>query len=293
MNITKIKSIIKKLDLFFNEKVSITKIDSGVTNQVFTIFDGSIPTYIFRLYGNNLDSLIDRNYENKLIEYLNSNNIGPQIIINSKDYRIEKFIKGNTKIDPSQYQQKLGKKILELHQIPILNKNKCFWKRLDFWVRISDPPYQTEFNKLANYLKDEKQNLFLNEIVLGHGDLCLDNIIVKDEEINLIDFEYSCNLPRAFDLANHLCEYNGLISDENSYPEKKIREFLIKSYLDEIKEYQPQDLKLVDMYSLISHYQWGCWGIIMQQSTNKQFNYKKYEDYRFGLFKKYYSKFFN
>ena len=26
----------------------------------------------------------------------------------------------------------------------------------------------------------------------------------------LIDFEYSCILPRGFDIANHLCEYNGV-----------------------------------------------------------------------------------
>ena len=81
------------------------------------------------------------------------------------------------------------------------------------------------------------KTLHLNEIVLGHGDLCLDNIMVSEDlNINLIDFEYSCNMPRAFDIANHLCEYNGLIIKKDSYPDENIRKYFIESYLGDEKK---------------------------------------------------------
>jgi hypothetical protein len=94
-------------------------------------------------------------------------------------------------------------------------------------------------------------------------------------------------------LANHLCEYNGLFSEEKCYPKKEIRKFLIKSYLEGVKNYENEDLRLVDMYSLISHYQWGCWGIIMHNSGNTKFDYTKYTNYRFDLFNQYYPQFFS
>ena len=56
-------------------------------------------------------------------------------------------------------------------------------------------------------------------------------MIAPEFKINLIDFEYSCNMPRAFDLANHLCEYNGLMVEQDSYPDKEVREYLIKCYI--------------------------------------------------------------
>ena len=132
----------------------------------------------------------------------------------------------------------------------------------------------------------------MNEIVLGHGDLCLDNIMVSEDlNINLIDFEYSCNMPRAFDIANHLCEYNGLIIKKDSYPDENIRKYFIESYLGDEKKYEDRDLQLVDLYSLISHYQWGCWGLIMKD-FNDQFDYDVYAKSRFDLFKHYYETFF-
>ena len=60
------------------------------------------------------------------------------------------------------------------------------------------------------------------------------------------------------------------------------------------KEYDAdEDLQLVDLYSCISHYQWGCWGVIMQQhNTHTAFDYGSYSDNRFHMFKAAYEKFF-
>ena len=64
-------------------------------------------------------------------------------------------------------------------------------------------------------------------------------------------------LPRGFDIANHLCEYNGV--NDIKYPDKEIRKQLIKIYLNNYNiEYDDNYLKIVDMYAIISSYYWGC-----------------------------------
>lgn len=297
-HISKIKKVVANAGLISEEKITLSRVEAGVTNQVYFVMEDSTPKLVARIYGNNLDALIDRDYENELLPYLNKYGIGPKIILNSDEYRIESFIKGATDLSPGSYQAQLATELRRFHNIPILNSNKNFWSRLDGWILKTNPPYQTEFNALSAFLNNDdisaeiNKTLHLNEIVLGHGDLCLDNIMVSEDlNINLIDFEYSCNMPRAFDIANHLCEYNGLIIKKDSYPDENIRKYFIESYLGDEKKYEDRDLQLVDLYSLISHYQWGCWGLIMKD-FNDQFDYDVYAKSRFDLFKHYYETFF-
>ena len=302
IHIDKIKSVIDKAGLIKGCKARINKIDAGVTNQVFSVMEDDTPKFIVRVYGNNLDVLIDRAYEKKLLLYLNSYNVGPKIVLDSEAYRIETFIHGRTDSTPSSYQKSLAEELRRFHDIPIFDSKKNFWTRIHRWIDDTNPPYQVEFNTLAKFLQNDNnsgskinKNSFLNEIVQGHGDLCLDNIMISSDcKINLIDFEYSCNMPRAFDLANHLCEYNGLMVAEGSYPSKETREYLIKNYIGSVKEYdEKEDLQIVDLYSCISHYQWGCWGAIMKQHNNNDgFDYDLYSKHRFKLFKDYYRIFF-
>ena len=296
--ISKIKKVIVSAGLISEENVVVSRADAGVTNQVYFVMEDSAPKLVARIYGNNLDALIDRDYENKLLRHLNKHGVGPTIVLDSDEYRIESFIKGATDLAPSSYQAQLAKELRRFHSIPILNADKNFWSRLDDWILKANPPYQIEYKALASYLNNHdttaeiNKTLHLNEIVLGHGDLCLDNIMVSEDlNINLIDFEYSCNMPRAFDIANHLCEYNGLIIKRDSYPDENIRKYFIQTYLGEEKKYEDRDLQLVDLYSVISHYQWGCWGLIMKD-FNDQFDYDVYAKDRFDLFKHYYETFF-
>lgn len=46
-------------------------------------------------------------------------------------------------------------------------------------------------------------------------------------------------------------------------------------------------LYIIDQYSLISHYFWGCWAIIQSKISDIDFNYKQYAVHRFNLFNHY------
>ena len=149
--------------LISEEKIAISRVEAGVTNQVYFLMEDSTPKLIARIYGNNLDALIDRGYENELLRYLNKYEIGPKIIFDSDEYRIESFIKGTTDLPPSSYQAQLAKELRRFHSIPILDTNKNFWKRLDGWILKTNPPYQTEFKALSAYLNNDDISAEINK----------------------------------------------------------------------------------------------------------------------------------
>ena len=96
-------------------------------------------------------------------------------------------------------------------------------------------------------------------------------------------------MPRGFDIANHLCEYNGYIPNKDYYPEKNIRVSFIENYLE--SNYNEKDLEIIDLYSLISHYFWACWAFISYNFYDKEDykNYcKNYYEIRFNQFVKYF-----
>ena len=93
--LSKIKKVVANAGLISEEKIAISRVEAGVTNQVYFLMEDS-PKLIARIYGNNLDALIDRGYENELLRYLNKYEIGPKIIFDSDEYRGESFIKGTT-----------------------------------------------------------------------------------------------------------------------------------------------------------------------------------------------------
>ena len=273
---------------YFNENIKdIIQISGGITNIVYKVITDK-NTYILRIYGKKSNILIDRIIEKKIMNYLSIYHISPKIIKEYQECRIEEYFEGSTDNQPIKYQKKLCEIIKMIHKLPIKDNLPYFWKRFHVWKEQANDPYKKEINYLL-----EKINLiqcfYWNQEVLGHGDLTIGNILVNNNKIKLIDYEYSCILPRAFELANHLCEYGGLDSNNYTYPEKNIRISLIKEYIDKDFDYKEEYLKIIDYYSLISHYYWGCWSLIQEKISTIDFDYKKYGENRFNMFLHYHN----
>lgn len=268
---------------YFNENIKdITQISGGVTNIVYKVITDK-NTYILRIYGKKSNILIDRIIEKKIMNYLSIYHISPKIIKEYQECRIEEYFKGSTDIQPIKYQKILCEIIKKIHKLPVKDELPYFWNRFHVWKEQANNPYKKEINYLLKKI-NLIQCFYWNQEVLGHGDLTLGNILVDNNKIKLIDYEYSCILPRAFELANHLCEYGGLDSNNYTYPEKNIRISLIKEYIDKDFDYKEEYLKIIDYYSLISHYYWGCWSLIQDKISTIDFDYKKYGENRFNMF---------
>ena len=91
-------------------------------------------------------------------------------------------------------------------------------------------------------------------------------------------------MPRGFELANFLMEYKGLSDKVIS---NKTKKEIISNYLGKNKV-SDNDIFIIDIYSLISHYYWGCWGLMQHNLSQIDFDYYNYGINRFNLFLKYY-----
>ncbi|RCK65292.1 Ethanolamine kinase 1 [Candida viswanathii] len=201
------------------------------------------------------------------------------------------------------------------------NKKKFIsniWELLDDWINIVPvnedliSSFQQNLpNETVNEdnLKDiiKKEFAWLTETlttssssptVSSHCDLLSGNIIIPtdfpftsidtlptiaDNPIKFIDYEYMLPAPRAFDIANHLAEWQGFNCDRSAIPVPSysnptlvtwckgyLNNFdapaeVIEGLIDEIKTY----------YGLPGFY-WGIWAMIQSEISSIDFNYLNY-----------------
>lgn len=291
---------------FFESKIiSFDILKGGITNKMYKIKTCD-DIYILRFYGKNTELFIDRDLEIKMLNYLSNEENAPKIIKIFNGGRIEEFKKGVISFEPAKYQELLCKSLVKLHNIRMKNFMPFFWSKFNK-LRMENNIYIKEINEVIKKIYNYSN--YWNELIIGHGDLTLGNVLLNNEnnKVNLIDFEYSCVMPRGFELGNHLCEYYGFTIDKLLYPEKKIRMNLIKYYLKHYYKinnednhhkhnnsivFNNKDIEIIDLYSLISHYYWGCWAYVQSKVSTINFNYKSYGDNRFSMFL-YYKKIFD
>lgn len=194
------------------------------------------------------------------------------------------------------------------------------WELIEEWIEIV--PVRPELVKLfADHLPNEQvldatiKEVIAKEfawlkltlttialpVVLCHCDLLLGNVIIpanyeiadalapvpplpkpQDNQIKFIDYEYMLPAPRAFDIANHLAEWQGFDCNRDAIPtpSKKnpvMRQF-VRGYLQGVATDSDID-ELIDeiqaFYGLPGFY-WGIWAMIQLEISNIDFEYAKY-----------------
>lgn len=156
-------------------------------------------------------------------------------------------------------------------------------------------------------------------VVFCHNDLQYGNIMrTRSGDIKLIDFEYSFLNCRAFDIANHFCEwaadYHNDVPhrmDFSRLPSADQRLAFCQSYLDALREFscsarrcftpcaishprappfatagdeKPSAeslLREVEPFTMASHLLWAIWGVIQARGAAPGFDYKEYARGRF------------
>ncbi|CAN3366734.1 hypothetical protein DICA4_F01486 [Diutina catenulata] len=150
-----------------------------------------------------------------------------------------------------------------------------------------------EFAWLRDFLQTTS-----SPVVSCHCDLLSGNVIVpedydvtteltelpapQDNLIKFIDYEYMLPAPRAFDIANHLAEWQGFNCDREAIPTPSrtnptMRQF-VRGYLqgdasDEVIDGVIDEIQA--FYGLPGFY-WGIWSIIQSEISNIDFDYGKY-----------------
>ena len=265
-----IDRLIKLIPEWKGKLIKVNLINSGITNINFKI---NVDKRVFFL------SMPDSNSELLNIDYRNKyyNNkicgdikISPRVahFIESDNLLVTEFIKSKTAsltiFQSSKEIKQLVKKIKLLHNAKPFLRNFNMLSQISYYKNILKEEYlPKELFKYVNKIETLKQKLYLTKdnLVPCHNDLIAENIIKKDNQIYIVDFDYSGNNDPCFELGN--------LSVEMEYDDEQINK-LVRSYYGEINE---NIISKVYLQGVVSDIGWSLWSYVQAKISNNNFDY--------------------
>ena len=257
--------------------IKIKPINGGITNSNYEV---TVDERSFFLSIPSTDSgLLKIDYKNK---YYNNKicgeiNISPKVIhfIESENLLITEFIKSkNSTIDIFQSTTKIEKlveSIKLLHNVKPFLKIFNMFNLINYYQNILGVGFLSkELSRHVNIIKRLKSKLSIPDdmLVPCHNDLLPGNIINKNNQMFIIDFDYSGNNDPCFELGN--------LSVEMEYNDDQINK-LVKSYYGKINENIFSRIKL---QGVVSDVGWSLWSYVQAENSNLHFDYNAHAIYR-------------
>ena len=270
-----IDQLISSIPIWQN-KIIISKIDGGITNQNFLVTDSN-KKYFVRVGEDIPEHLVSRSNE------LNSNiaaaslGIAPEVIYNNDNLQVIKFIESKTLTD-KDVKEKIEDIILLIRKVHKEIPKKLNGQSFIFWVfhviRHYSNYLENNKSKYSSMLSDlltksqileEKSSPY--EIVFGHNDLLPANFLDDGNRLWLIDWEYAGYNTPLFDLG-------GLSSNNNFNPKEEI--FLLENYFE--KKINSQLLNQYNCLKCASLLRETMWSMVSEITSNIDFDYANYTD---------------
>jgi len=268
-----IDQLISSIPIWQN-KIIISKIDGGITNQNFLVEDG-IKKYFVRVGKDIPEHLVYRSNEIIASKVASSLQISPKVIFNNDDLQVIDFVNGST-LDEKGIKENLNSIISIIKKVHFDMPKNLYGQSMIFWVFHVIRHYSKfiEENKtkytsmLAELLKKSdliEKNSSPFQIVFAHNDLLPANFIKGDKQIWLIDWEYAGYNTPLFDLGglssnNNFNEKDDIILLENYY-EQKVTDEIIKKF------------KCLKSASLLRE---TMWSMVSEISSKIDFDYSSY-----------------
>ena len=237
-----IDRLISSIPIWQN-KIIISKIDGGITNQNFLVEDG-INKFFVRVGKDIPEHLVFRSNEIIASKVASSLQISPKVIFTNNDLQVIDFIKGST-LNEKEIKENLNAVISLIKKVHHDMPKNMYGQSIIFWVfhvirhynkflEENNSEYTSMLSELLKKsdLIEKKSSPF--EIVFAHNDLLPANFIKDNEQLWLIDWEYAGYNTPLFDLGglssnNNFNEKEDIILLENYY-EKKIEDEIINKF---------------------------------------------------------------
>ena len=272
-----IDRLIELIPEWDKKSIKINRITNGITNTNFEVIVGK-KSFFLSIPSPNSE-LLNIDYKNK---YYNNKicgeiNISPKVthFIESENLLITEFVKSkHSSLEVFQSPEEikaLVKNIKLLHSAKPFLKNFNMFSQINSYQNIlkRNPLSKEQFKYVDNIKILEKKLHLPNDILVPcHNDLVPGNLINKDNQIFIIDFDYSGNNDPCFELGN--------LSIEMEYDDEQINE-LVRSYYGEINE---SIISRVNLQSIVSDIGWSLWGYLQAENSNLNFDYNTYARYR-------------
>ena len=236
-----INQLISSIPIWQN-KIIISKIDGGITNQNFLVKDG-IKKYFVRVGKDIPEHLVYRSNEIIASKVASSLQISPKVIFNNDDLQVIDFVNGST-LDEKGIKENINSIISLIKKVHFDMPKNLYGQSMIFWVfhvirhysKFIEENKSKYISMLAELLKKSdliEKNSSPFQIVFAHNDLLPANFIKGDKQIWLIDWEYAGYNTPLFDLGglssnNNFNEKDDIILLENYYEQKVTDEILKK-----------------------------------------------------------------
>jgi len=268
---------------------SITPVTGGLSNALFLVHS----QYLVRVHPGN-SQLVNRPVETALLHALP---LAPEVYASFSNGRVEEFLQGYHGLEHSRdlvsVARPVAAQLAHLHTYRILRDElPNWWDRVAQWLQLATESEansrQKERGQILEELSHEwkwiqaefpkNEDSWANEVVLLHGDAQSLNVLVNNasgEDIRLIDYEYACYGPRAWDIANTWLEYadmNNLKADfALEYPSLQEQLDFLHGY-DQAVDEATLHLRAsaVNRYAILSHFQWTIWSLIQDAASTKE-----------------------
>ena len=272
-----IDRLIKLIPEWKGKLIKVNPINSGITNINFEVIVGKKSFFLSMPSSNS--ELLNIDYGNK---YYNNKicgeiNISPRVthFIESENLLVTEFIKSKasslTIFQSSKEIEQLVKNIKLLHNANPFLRNFNMLSQISYYQNILKKDYlPKKLFKYVNNIKTLKKKLYLpnDKLVPCHNDLLAENIINKDNQIFIVDFDYSGNNDPCFELGN--------LSVEMEYDDEQINK-LVRSYYGEINE---NIISRVNLQGVVSDIGWSLWSYVQVKNSNLNFDYSTHAIYR-------------
>jgi len=270
-----IDQLISSIPIWQN-KIIISKIDGGITNQNFLVTDSN-KKYFVRVGEDIPEHLVSRSNELNSSIAAASLGIAPEVIYNNENLQVIKFIESKT-LNDKDVKEKIEDIILLIRKVHKEIPKKLNGQSFIFWVfhviRHYSNYLENNKSKYSSMLSDlltksqileEKSSPY--EIVFGHNDLLPANFLDDGNRLWLIDWEYAGYNTPLFDLG-------GLSSNNNFNPKEEI--FLLENYFE--KKINPQLLNQYNCLKCASLLRETMWSMVSEITSNIDFDYVNYTD---------------
>lgn len=239
-------------------QLTITPLFSG-TNFVYIVEAPGTSNLVFREFGDS--ALIDRQQEQAVFKLASDQAIGPKIIKSHADYRVEEYLDGKTleRLDCASHLPSISRALAQFHKLSEPAADNSIVLYIQSWKakllhNLTSSSHHSEKKleliKLIEENYEEALKLVVNdseEFVLSHNDFSYGNLIVQEQEIRIIDYEYAGPGHPSIDLASLIIEtmfdfsqpeYQYLPQDELTLAQQTL---LVNSY-SQIQKLDPADL---------------------------------------------------
>ncbi len=265
-----------------NNKEHWIKLDGGLSNQVF-LYDNKYVIKIFDKNNNNLFVILENYY--KILKDLETT----LYLDKQNGYLIEKFVEGNIVDNATLFTKNFCLKIFNLIDKKIYNIIPDICKKNVILEYINYLNKYIETNKIFQDEINFVKHIFLpninleenEELKFSHNDIQKYNLIIKDNDINLIDWEYSGYTWKYFDHCNFIVLLINEMITGKMYDLDKIDDLIDLQYFLEIMILiYKKEKKYFLNQMLISGYTWYLWSLVKYDKTKD----KLYIDYGNQIF---------